>query len=147
MRDNLGRIKEIMKKIDPTIGHTVVLTLDLDLQGFCNEISGEQLGVIGVVDLDTGGLLALVSKPNFNPEFLSGPISHEDWIKIVNDPANPLTNSRRGYILQDPCLKSLWLWLPCRRRFYLHPGFLCVWGKRLYTIILFAAGKPMAMGW
>jgi penicillin-binding protein 2 len=47
---------------------------------------------VGIVELKTGDILALVSKPNFNPEFFSGVLDPEEWKSLVNDPNKPLQN-------------------------------------------------------
>ncbi|MCU0284869.1 MAG: penicillin-binding protein 2 [Acidobacteria bacterium] len=91
-KDNLGKIREILGEEHPSIGNTVVLTIDIELQKYVEEIFQEYNGTIGIVDLKTGGILALVSKPNFDPEFFSGVIQKEKWDALVNDPAKPLQN-------------------------------------------------------
>jgi len=91
-KDNLGKIRVVLGEAQPTIGNTVVLTIDMELQKFIEEIFREYNGVVGVVDLKTGGILALVSTPNFNPEFFSGVMEKSQWEALVNDPASPLQN-------------------------------------------------------
>ena len=48
--------------------------------------------MVGVLDLDTGGILALVSKPAFDPEVFSQEMAREEWQAISNDPQKPLQN-------------------------------------------------------
>ncbi|HLP45346.1 MAG TPA: penicillin-binding protein 2 [Candidatus Kapabacteria bacterium] len=91
-KDNMGKIREVLGEEHPVIGNTVVLTIDIELQKFVEEIFQEYSGTIGIVDLKTGGILALVSKPNFNPEFFSGVLEKTKWDALVNDPAKPLQN-------------------------------------------------------
>ncbi|MDQ1352739.1 MAG: penicillin-binding protein 2 [Acidobacteriota bacterium] len=91
-KDNLGKIRVVLGEAQPTIGNTVVLTIDMELQKFIEEIFKEYNGAIGVVDLKTGGILAMVSTPNFNPEFFSGVMEKTQWEALVNDPAKPLQN-------------------------------------------------------
>jgi penicillin-binding protein 2 len=91
-KDNLGRIREILKEEKPLIGKSVVLTIDIRLQRYIEEIFKEHKGTIGVVDLKTGGILAMVSQPNFNPEFFSGVLERDEWLALINDPDNPLHN-------------------------------------------------------
>lgn len=91
-RDNLGQVREVMSEQKPVIGRTVILTIDLELQKYVEEIFKPYKGAIGVVDLKTGGILAMVSRPNFNPEFFSGVLDREEWQSLVNDPDRPLHN-------------------------------------------------------
>jgi penicillin-binding protein 2 len=91
-KDNLGRVREVLKEIKPLIGKSIVLSIDMDLQKFVEQQFGDERGTVGVVDLKTGGLLALVSNPNFNPEFFTGVLDRDEWLSLVNDPTKPLHN-------------------------------------------------------
>jgi penicillin-binding protein 2 len=90
--DNLEKIQKIESEIKPVIGATVVLTLNLELQKFIEDLFGDQRGAVGVVDLQTGGILAMVSKPDFNPEIFSQEMEREQWLALSNDPQKPLQN-------------------------------------------------------
>lgn len=92
VKDNMGKVREILGEENPTIGGSVILTIDLELQKYIEELFAEHNGTAGVVDLRTGGILAMVSKPNFNPEFFSGPLESEEWLALINDPDKPLHN-------------------------------------------------------
>ena len=92
IKDNLEKIQKIESKINPVIGATVVLTLDLELQKFIEGLFVNQNGAVGVVDLQTGGILAMVSKPDFNPEIFSQEMESEQWLALSNDPQKPLQN-------------------------------------------------------
>ena len=92
IKDNLEKIQKIESKINPVIGATVVLTLDLELQKFIEGLFVNQNGAVGVVDLQTGGILAMVSKPDFNPEIFSQEMEREQWLALSNDPQKPLQN-------------------------------------------------------
>lgn len=91
-RDNLGQVREVIREQKPEIGRTVILTIDIELQKFIEDIFKPYKGAIGVVDLKTGGILAIVSRPNFDPEFFSGVLEREEWLSLVNDPDRPLHN-------------------------------------------------------
>jgi penicillin-binding protein 2 len=91
-KDNVGKIREVLGEEQPIIGETVVLTIDIELQKFIEELFQEYNGAVGVVDLKTGGMLAMVSTPNFNPEIFSGVTEKEQWDALINDPAKPLHN-------------------------------------------------------
>ncbi len=92
IRDNLGQIHKTLEVEEPEIGESLTLTIDIDIQEFVEGLYGDYNGAAGVVDLKTGGLLALVSKPNFNPGFFSTSFSKEEWENLINDPNKPLHN-------------------------------------------------------
>jgi penicillin-binding protein 2 len=92
IKDNLEKIQKIQSEIKPAIGATVVLTLDLELQKFIEGLFVNNSGAVGVVDLQTGGILAMVSKPDFNPEVFSQEMEKEQWLALSNDPQKPLQN-------------------------------------------------------
>jgi penicillin-binding protein 2 len=92
IKNNVEKIQEISAETEPEIGATVVLTLDLGMQRFCEELLGEENGVIGVLDLNSGGILALVSKPAVDPEAFSREMTGAEWLAISNDPQKPLQN-------------------------------------------------------
>ena len=73
-------------------GNDVFLTIDIELQKAAEEILGEEYGAIVAVDVNSGQVLALASKPSFNPsDFIKG-IDSETWAKLINDESSPLLN-------------------------------------------------------
>jgi penicillin-binding protein 2 len=92
IKDNLEKIQKVQSEIKPVIGATVVLTLNLELQKLIEGLFVSQNGAVGVVDLQTGGILAMVSKPDFNPEIFSQEMEKEQWLALSSDPQKPLQN-------------------------------------------------------
>ncbi len=73
-------------------GNDVILTIDIELQMAAEEMLGEESGAIVVVDTNTGEVLALASKPSFNPaDFIKG-IDAKTWSELINDQSSPLLN-------------------------------------------------------
>ena len=73
-------------------GNDVFLTIDIELQKAAEEILGEESGAIVAVDVNSGQVLVLASKPSFNPsDFIKG-IDSETWAKLINDESSPLLN-------------------------------------------------------
>lgn len=69
-------------------GDTVVTTLDADLQQSCYDALGSNKGAVIVMEADSGKILAMVSKPDFDPNNLS-----ENWELLNTDEENsPLLN-------------------------------------------------------
>ena len=75
----------------PQNGVDLILTIDNDLQEYISAIFPKNKnGSIVVMDIKTGGILAYVSKPDFNPNIFTGGISAKQWDKIITDPDKPM---------------------------------------------------------
>lgn len=73
-------------------GNDVLLTIDIELQRAAEELLGEESGAIVAVDVNSGQVLALASKPSFDPaDFIKG-IDSETWANLINDESSPLLN-------------------------------------------------------
>ncbi len=73
-------------------GNDVLLTIDIELQKAAEEFLGDQSGAIVAVNVNSGEILALASKPSFNPtDFIKG-IDSKTWSDLVNDKSSPLLN-------------------------------------------------------
>lgn len=92
IKDNLGIVHAVTDVTYPSIGATVQTTLDFGVQEQIEQIFSGHIGVVAVVELRHGGIIALVSQPNFDPETLSGIITAEFWELTLNDPTHPLQN-------------------------------------------------------
>lgn len=78
---------------DPAIpGRPLKLTIDLDIQKAAEESLNGHNGAIVAMDPHTGEVLAMVSRPTFDPNLFSVRISSKDWNALVTDPAKPLFN-------------------------------------------------------
>src|SRR5579859_922752 len=78
---------------DPAVpGKALKLTIDLDIQMAAEEALADRNGAIVAMDPHTGEILAMVSRPTFDPNAFSVRISSKDWNALVTDPAKPLLN-------------------------------------------------------
>lgn len=77
---------------DAVPGKQLKLTLDIDLQIAAEEALEGRNGAIVAMDPRTGEILAMVSRPAFNPNNFSVRISRDEWNKLVNDDDHPLLN-------------------------------------------------------
>ncbi len=84
----VGRLDETAA----TPGQPIKLTVDLDLQIAAEQALGDRNGAIVAMDPRTGEILAMVSRPTFNPNDFSVRISRNEWNKLVNDDDHPLLN-------------------------------------------------------
>ena len=73
-------------------GKQLKLTLDLDLQIAAEEAIEGKNGAIVAMDPHTGEILAMVSRPTFDPNDFAVKVSRDEWNKLVNDPDKPLLN-------------------------------------------------------
>ncbi len=73
-------------------GKQLKLTLDLDLQIAAEQAIEGKNGAIVAMDPHTGEILAMVSRPTFDPNDFAVKISRDEWEKLVNDPDKPLLN-------------------------------------------------------
>jgi penicillin-binding protein 2 len=73
-------------------GKQLKLTVDLDLQIAAEEALADKNGAIVAMDPRTGEVLAMVSRPTFDPNDFAVRISKDDWNKLVTDPDKPLLN-------------------------------------------------------
>jgi len=73
-------------------GNDLVTTIDLDLQRAAEEMMGEYSGAVIALDPRTGEVLAMVSKPGFDPNLFATRISVTDWNSLLNDPRKPMQN-------------------------------------------------------
>jgi len=72
-------------------GQPIVTSIDLDLQRVAYKALGERSGAVVAVDPQTGEVLAMVSRPSFDPNVFTRKISPADW-KRLNAPDHPLFN-------------------------------------------------------
>ncbi|HTW46278.1 MAG TPA: penicillin-binding protein 2 [Acidobacteriaceae bacterium] len=78
---------------EPSVpGKSLRLTIDLDIQRAAENAIGNRDGAIVALDPHTGEVLAMVSRPTFDPNQFSVHISRDEWDKLINDPDHPLLN-------------------------------------------------------
>lgn len=95
----LGKQIRIIAQKDAVPGADLVLTIDLDLQNFVENLLKEELkknkkekATAIIMDPRNGEILSLVSIPSFNNNLFVGGISKENYQALLNDPSNPLFN-------------------------------------------------------
>src|ERR1700728_1139539 len=73
-------------------GKQLKLTIDIDLQIAAEEAMEGKNGAIVAMDPKTGEILAMVSRPTFDPNDFAVRVSRDEWSKLVTDPDKPLLN-------------------------------------------------------
>ncbi len=87
-----GRGIRTLTSTPPQPGNNLVLTLDMKLQEVAENAFGKYRGALVAIEPATGGILALVSKPNYDPNLFVEGIDAASWEALNNDPAKPLNN-------------------------------------------------------
>lgn len=88
----LGAYNDGRSDIPSQEGDDLYLTLVGELQAFAESLMANRHGAIVALDPSTGGVLALVSKPDFDPMIFSGVTTAEQWTALNTDPGKPLFN-------------------------------------------------------
>ena len=104
-----GAVMGHEKYVKSKPGDVLVLTVDKRLQAIAEKALYENLrtwakargikrlsGALAILDPWTGGVLAMASYPNFDPNDFATPISQKQYAKYVLDPLRPLYNRAIG---------------------------------------------------
>src|SRR5713226_8867912 len=73
-------------------GKQLKLTIDVDLQIAAEQALDGMNGAIVALDARTGEILAMVSRPTYDPNNFAVRIKKDEWSKLVNDDDHPLLN-------------------------------------------------------
>lgn len=87
-----GRAVRLLASHPATSGATVVLSLDIKLQKMVEDLFGDRRGALVALDPQTGEVLAMVSKPTFDPNLFIDGIDQESWSALNDSPDKPLLN-------------------------------------------------------
>ena len=87
-----GRVVRMLSRIPPVPGKDLRLHLDVELQAVAEHAFGDYRGGLVAIDPQTGGVLALVSKPGFDPNLFVDGIDPETWKELNESPARPMVN-------------------------------------------------------
>ncbi len=87
-----GRAVRMLASHPATSGATVVLSLDIKLQKMIEDLFGDRRGALVALDPQTGEVLAMVSKPTFDPNLFVDGIDQENWSALNDSPDKPLLN-------------------------------------------------------
>ena len=95
-RDNKNRLTEKLEngKYDtvPIAGNNLHTSLDIELQELGEKLMQNKLGAIVAIDPRTGGILAMVSAPTYQPKYLTGSERRKHFSELFLNPALPLLN-------------------------------------------------------
>jgi penicillin-binding protein 2 len=85
-----GRALRVVNNLPSLPGADLQLSIDVDLQRAAVNAFADRDGAVVAVDPRTGEVLAMVSKPQFDPNLFVNGISHKDYNRLTKDPSVPL---------------------------------------------------------
>ncbi len=77
---------------EPQKGQDITLTIDSDVQQDALELLADRIGVVIVMDMDSGEILGMTSSPGFDPNIFVGSRDPEEITRIFADPLAPAIN-------------------------------------------------------
>ncbi len=87
-KNNRGQVMRRLERTDPVAGRNLTLYLESRLQAVAHEALGDFRGAVVAIEPSTGGILAMVSKPGFDPNLFVTGISNADYSRLVTDNVN-----------------------------------------------------------
>jgi penicillin-binding protein 2 len=90
--DARGRYLRTLSETRPTVGKSMVLTIDQALQQATEKAFGNQAGAAVLMDVNSGEILAFASNPGFDPALFTGRMPSDVWKSYLDDKRNPLEN-------------------------------------------------------
>lgn len=99
LTSHAGAVEQVQKEMqdEKNIGDNVITTLDLELQQSAYWALGDHNGAVVVMEPDTGKILAMVSKPDFDPNTIDA-----IWEELVSDDSNTNLLNRATQGLYPP---------------------------------------------
>ena len=89
---NKGQLVAVLAERPSRESSSLYTTFDREFQKKVQDILGQQLGAIAVLEAKTGRVLALATYPNFDPNPFATGISAQQWRSLQADPRRPLVN-------------------------------------------------------
>ena len=87
-----GLVKNRNAQVESKPGPEFRTTIDYELQAFGEELLFGKSGSIVAIEPSTGEILAMVNKPDYNPNILNGQERSKNYRRLLVDPRKPLFN-------------------------------------------------------
>lgn len=91
-KDAAGNIIRVIRSEPPQTGQTLRLSMDIRMQQEAQRLMGNKRGALVAINPQTGGVLAFVSNPTFDPNLFIDGISNDDWKALSENWQKPLIN-------------------------------------------------------
>jgi penicillin-binding protein 2 len=95
--DSLGQVIKVLGERETHAGQDLTLTIDLEVQKAAEEALGDTKGSIVVIDPNDGAVLAMVSRPAFDPNLFSGAIDEAKWQELQGRDHPFVNRSLQGF--------------------------------------------------
>jgi penicillin-binding protein 2 len=96
IKDNFNRIQGSYEDgnldIPAVAGYNLYTSIDIELQKFGEELMTNKVGSIVAIDPKTGGIIAMVSSPTYDPNMMTGSQRRASFNELYQDPRIPLLN-------------------------------------------------------
>jgi len=89
-----GMYKRLLSEKEPIKGNDVILTIDSKIQKVVEEVFQEEKGSVIIMDPNNGDVLAMVSKPSFDPNIFVDSEKKEELLKFLDDRKNKIGINR-----------------------------------------------------
>lgn len=144
--DPLGNPVRKLNDMDPIPGADIFLTIDLDFQKYAEELFGNNKGALIALDPRNGEILAMLSKPDFNPNYFTDVLTEKQWQEIISKEHplhdRALTGYPPGSVFKIiTSLAALEYSGFNRSQNYYCPGFLRLGGRRFNCWVGSGHGK------
>jgi penicillin-binding protein 2 len=87
-----GHAVRTLERTAPVAGNQLTLTMDAELQRIAENAFGDRKGSLVAIEPSTGGLLAMVSVPNYDPNMFVDGIDTQNWKELNESPNKPMVN-------------------------------------------------------
>jgi penicillin-binding protein 2 len=87
-----GRAVRTLARTAPVAGNNLTLTVDAELQRIAEQAFGDRKGAMVAIEPATGGILALVAVPNYDPNLFVDGIDTLNWRELNESPDKPMVN-------------------------------------------------------
>lgn len=87
-----GRAVRTLARTAPVPGNNLTLTVDAELQRIAEQAFGDRKGALVAIEPATGGILALVAVPNYDPNLFVDGIDTQSWRELNESPDKPMVN-------------------------------------------------------
>ena len=95
--DGAGQVVRVLGRKPTQTGKDVQLTLDLELQKAAETALGDRKGSIVAIDPTNGAVLAMVSRPTFDPNLFSTRITDAQWQRLQSEDHPFVNRAIRGF--------------------------------------------------
>jgi len=87
-----GRAVRTLARTAPVAGNNLTLTVDAELQRIAEQAFGDRKGALVAIEPASGGILALVAVPNYDPNLFVDGIDTQNWKELNESPDKPMVN-------------------------------------------------------